>query len=96
MIGMTLENRRSLPESLNHLRLNSIRTDVKFVFPLEPSSPPLEAHRFLLAARSTVFETMFYGSMPEGEEVRIDDTEREIYDNMLRYEKKMVHPVSGT
>ena len=96
MIGMTLENRRSLPESLNHLRLNSIRTDVKFVFPHEPSSPPLEAHRFLLAARSTVFETMFYGSMPEGEEVRVDDTEREIYDNMLRYEKKMVHPVSGT
>ena len=38
-----------------------------------------------------MFETMFYGSMPEGEEVKIDDTEREIYDNMLRYETKITY-----
>ena len=49
----------------------------------------LEAHKFMLAARSSVFRRMFYGSLCEdGRAVRIPDIDMDVFNELLRYDTK--------
>lgn len=75
---------KNISESVSHLLSEELHTDVTFTF---PGSPLLvKGHKLLLAARSSVFERMFYGSLPEkGEKVEIIDVEPEIFQVFIKY-----------
>ncbi|XP_060085733.1 BTB/POZ domain-containing protein 6-like [Ylistrum balloti] len=76
----------SVTKSLSALCLDASLSDVKFVFPEEPGKVGIPAHRLILAMRSAVFRTMFYGSLPEkGPEVKIVDIASDIFSSVLRY-----------
>lgn len=45
----------------------------------------VRAHKIILAGQSLVFKTMFFGSMPEKDEIKINDISFEIFYSMLRY-----------
>ena len=70
-------------KSVEYLYEHKSMADVTFNF---PGQDPIRAHKVILGMRSSVFETMFYGSMAEvNGEVTITDIERPIFDLILRY-----------
>lgn len=72
----------SLLKTFDSLILNGRLSDITFV--VEGKS--IAAHRFLLAARSSVFETMFYGSLnSDATTVPITDCNYDVFHTMLIY-----------
>lgn len=51
----------------------------------EEISEQIPAHKFILATFSDAFETMFYGSLPEGSEVKVPDASPTGFRTFLRY-----------
>ncbi|KAM7303926.1 BTB/POZ domain-containing protein 6-A-like [Ixodes scapularis] len=66
--------------------LNGRHTDVEFLVE-NGSDPPksFRAHKVVLAMRSEVFEVMFYGNLPEQDNVRITDLHPDGFSNFLKY-----------
>lgn len=44
----------------------------------------IRAHKFVLAANSPVFKTMFYGPIPVKDEIVITDVSLEVFQSMLK------------
>lgn len=65
--------------------LNGKHTDVEFLVE-NGSDPPksFRAHKVVLAMRSEVFEVMFYGNLPEQDNVRITDLHPDGFFNFLK------------
>lgn len=83
----TIRNHQ-VPESLCKLYLNDDMADVFFVFTNTGEADDvkrLTAHRLILAAASPVFHQMFYGDLPEGEDVIISDCSFEAFTEFLQY-----------
>ncbi|CAN8030357.1 unnamed protein product, partial [Ixodes persulcatus] len=61
-------------------------TDVEFLVQ-HGSDPPksFRAHKMVLAMRNEVFETMFYGSLPERGQVRVTDLHPDGFSAFLKY-----------
>ncbi|CAN7942293.1 unnamed protein product [Ixodes pacificus] len=61
-------------------------TDVEFLVE-HGSEPPksFRAHKMVLAMRNEVFETMFYGSLPEKDQVRVTDLHPDGFSAFLKY-----------
>ncbi|CAN8000184.1 unnamed protein product, partial [Ixodes hexagonus] len=61
-------------------------TDVEFLVDDGSGSPrSFRAHKLVLAMRNEVFETMFYGSLPEGDQVTITDLHPDGFSTFLMY-----------
>ncbi|CAN8007580.1 unnamed protein product [Ixodes pacificus] len=62
-------------------------TDVEFLVErgFDNSPRSFRAHKMVLAMRNEVFEAMFYGNLPEGDQVRITDLEPDGFSTFLRY-----------
>ncbi|XP_053392569.1 BTB/POZ domain-containing protein 3-like [Mercenaria mercenaria] len=61
-------------------------TDVKFRCKDHDDDERIHAHKTILAARSPVFQAMFFGAFAEcREEVSIKDAKKEIFELLLRY-----------
>lgn len=72
----------SLLKTFDSLLLNKQLSDVTFVV----EGTKIAAHRFLLAARSSVFEAMFYGPLKsDTETVTITDCYLDIFQTVLMY-----------
>ncbi|XP_055314004.1 uncharacterized protein LOC129575101 [Sitodiplosis mosellana] len=83
----TIRNHQ-VPESLCKLYLNDDMSDVFFTFPNtgdDETIQRLTAHRLVLAAASPVFHQMFYGDLPEGEDVIISDCSFDAFTEFLQY-----------
>lgn len=84
----TIRNHQ-VPESLCKLYLNEDMSDVYFTFPDIGSGDDtiqrLAAHRLILAAASPVLHQMFYGDLPEGEDVIITDCSFDAFTEFLQY-----------
>lgn len=66
--------------------LNTMTADVFFVCGIdEENKEEVPAHKFLLVTSSDVFETMFHGSLPEGNAVLITDASANGFRAFLRY-----------
>ncbi|WAR04509.1 BTBD6-like protein, partial [Mya arenaria] len=75
---------RSLAETNLHMFEKGLGTDI--VLKMGEKAQQLPCHKFILASRSPVFYTMFYGGLPEtGSEVIIPDIEYDIMVDFLRY-----------
>ena len=62
---------------------NGLLADV--VFLVGPGSQRIPAHKYMLAAGSSVFYAMFYGELAENKkEITIPDVEPQAFRNMLR------------
>ncbi|XP_029850503.3 BTB/POZ domain-containing protein 6-A-like [Ixodes scapularis] len=61
-------------------------TDVEFLVE-HGSDPPksFKAHKMVLAMRNEVFETMFYGNLPEKDQVRVTDLHPDGFSAFLEY-----------
>ncbi|CAN7980279.1 unnamed protein product, partial [Ixodes pacificus] len=64
--------------------LDGLHTDVEFLVGDCPCMR-IKAHKLILAMRNDVFETMFYGSMPEKGEVLIPDLHPDGFRGFLSY-----------
>lgn len=61
-------------------------SDCKFIVGQEPHQQTLEAHKLFLAMSSPVFEAMFFGGIPEKNDViPIRDVQPEAFKAMLEY-----------
>ena len=58
----------------------------------EDGETKIEAHKFLLAGVSPVFQGMFYGPMKETGEVVVKETTPEAFKTMIKY---IYHPIGG-
>ena len=58
----------------------------------EDQETKIEAHKFLLAGVSPVFQGMFYGPMKETGEVVVKETTPEAFKEMVKY---IYHPIGG-
>lgn len=76
----TMSNRDADSFLLN----NKILSDVKFVFP-NCQHEEIFAHTFLLSKKSPVFFTMFHGSLKEGSTVKIVDSLRLSFLELLKF-----------
>lgn len=71
---MSLKLRNQLiTESISKLYLDDGSADVKFVFESDGITTTIPAHKAILASSSPVFYAMFYGSLKEGNSVKITD-----------------------
>ena len=80
---------KSLTQCLSHMLQNEITTDVTFLVASQDSTKPttrISAHKFMLRARSPVFEVMFGRAYVESSsnDVEIIDSEPEHFRDMLR------------
>lgn len=77
-----IRREESLVKTLDSLILNSRLSDVTFVV----QGKEIAAHRFLLAARSSVFEAMFYGSLKSDTKIiTITDCSFDVFQTTLMY-----------
>ncbi|XP_060589274.1 BTB/POZ domain-containing protein 6-B-like [Ruditapes philippinarum] len=94
--GSHTQSNQSLPAAWQHdkalgdcmikLYENNLWTDVKFRCKGHDENEGIHAHKIVLAARSPVFQAMFYGPCAEGtEEIVLESTEAETFDLLLRY-----------
>lgn len=65
--------------------LNKFTADVFFICGDEENKERIPAHKFILATFSDAFETMFYGSLPESNEIKIPDASPIGFRTFLRY-----------
>ncbi|KAK3103017.1 hypothetical protein FSP39_015791 [Pinctada imbricata] len=73
-----------LKECIEKIGVSGDYSDVNFVFPNEENKT-LHAHKFVLAARSSVFGTMFYGSLPETGDITLQHQTSRVFHDFLRY-----------
>ena len=74
---------------------SDLPTDVSFLVQGENGEDretKIEAHKFLLAGVSPVFQGMFYGPMKETGEVVVKETTPEAFKTMVQY---IYHPIGG-
>lgn len=82
---------KSLKECNKYMLENEIATDVCFeVGPRDGHQGLVRAHKYILIARSAVFEAMFCGGMSESKadansKIPITDVEVEIFEELLRW-----------
>ncbi|XP_037035000.1 BTB/POZ domain-containing protein 6-A-like [Bradysia coprophila] len=65
--------------------LNEETADVFFLCGNNEMEERIPAHKILLAASTDVFDTMFYGPLREGDEIKIDDATPDGFRQFLRY-----------
>ena len=79
---------KSLTQCLSHMLQNEITTDVTFMVASQDptkATSRISAHKFMMRARSPVFEAMFSGDYVESSnDVKIVDSEPEHFRDMLR------------
>lgn len=76
------ENQRA--SSIGHkLYLNAKTADVKFVF--KDSTDSVAAHKNILSVNSPVFDTMFYGSLPEQGDILIADASPQAFKEFVQF-----------
>ncbi|XP_053401194.1 BTB/POZ domain-containing protein 6-B-like [Mercenaria mercenaria] len=77
---------KSLAACMVELFDKSLWTDVKFHFKNQEQEQTIQAHRIVLAARSPVFQAMFFGPCADGKtEIELKDVEKETFLLFLRY-----------
>ena len=83
---MAVENWRTgkkVLECNKYMLDNQLYCDVKFK--VGKAGKLVGAHKYVLASRSSVFATMFYGGLPETSDViEISDIEPDMFDILLR------------
>lgn len=82
---MSASKAKQLFNGISKQYLNAATADVFFLFGDVKSEEKVPAHKLLLIAYSGVFETMFYGSLPEGNAVMIMDASANGFRAFLRY-----------
>ena len=71
-------------ECNKHMLDNHLYCDVKFQ--VGKAGRLINAHKYVLASRSSVFAAMFYGGLPETSDVIVvSDIDPEVFDILLRY-----------
>ncbi|XP_053394972.1 uncharacterized protein LOC123524307 [Mercenaria mercenaria] len=77
---------KNLRDCLTELYDRSLWTDVKFRCKDHDENGKIYAHKIVLAARSSVFQAMFFGQCSDGkDEVHLDQAETKTLDVFLRY-----------
>ncbi|XP_053401193.1 uncharacterized protein LOC128557616 [Mercenaria mercenaria] len=77
---------RYLATCMEEMFDRSLWTDVKFHCKDHEEDETIQAHKIVLAARSPVFQAMFYGPCADGkDEFELKDTEKDIFLLLLRY-----------
>ncbi|XP_045194650.2 BTB/POZ domain-containing protein 6-like [Mercenaria mercenaria] len=77
---------KSLGACMVELFDRGLWTDVKFHFKNQEQEQMIQAHRIVLAARSPVFQAMFFGPCADGKtEIELKDVEKDIFLLFLRY-----------
>ncbi|XP_045193708.2 BTB/POZ domain-containing protein 1-like [Mercenaria mercenaria] len=77
---------RYLVSCMKEMYDRSLWTDVKFHCKDHEEEETIQAHKIVLAARSPVFQAMFYGPCADGkDEVELKDTEKDIFHLLLRF-----------
>ncbi|XP_053401103.1 BTB/POZ domain-containing protein 1-like [Mercenaria mercenaria] len=77
---------RYLVSCMKEMYDRSLWTDVKFHCKDHEEEETIQAHKIVLAARSPVFQAMFYGPCADGkDEFELKDTEKDIFLLLLRY-----------
>ncbi|XP_055316914.1 BTB/POZ domain-containing protein 6-B-like [Sitodiplosis mosellana] len=72
-------------ELIAKIYLNEQLADVHFVFEFDDDVQKVPAHKLILASLSPVFHTMFYGSLKEGNEVKIEDADANAFKEFLQF-----------
>ncbi|KAL3847899.1 hypothetical protein ACJMK2_018790 [Sinanodonta woodiana] len=75
----------SLTESIYTMFEKELWTDVNFILKTKEDRVEVKAHRLVLAARSPVFQAMFYGRMATNGKVTIEDISPDTFKLFLRY-----------
>lgn len=70
---------------IRQLFLNERTADVYFVFFFENPPVRIAAHKSILAVSTIVFDTMFYGKIPEKGDVEIKDVSSKAFTSFLNY-----------
>lgn len=88
---------KSIDTSISGLYLNSDLADVNFAFKGNGSTVLVPAHKLILASASSVFRTMFFGSLPEKEIVEIVDATADEFEEFLQlfYLRKIKQPMEN-
>jgi hypothetical protein len=76
---------KALGDCMIKLYENNLWTDVKFKCKDHDDNERIHAHKIVLAARSPVFQAMFFGPCTEGKnEILLDSIKGETFDLFLR------------
>lgn len=82
----TIVASKAATAAIKSLYSNEINADVNFVFNWSTENEvKLPAHKILLSAISPVFQSIFYGSSIESNEIRISDASAEAFKQFLQY-----------
>ncbi|XP_067660693.1 BTB/POZ domain-containing protein 6-like [Haliotis asinina] len=74
---------KPFPETNLHMLESSLLADVTFL--VGEHRETIQAHKFILVSRSSVFHAMFCGSVPETGQVLIPDVQKDNFTIFLRY-----------
>lgn len=69
--------------AIGRLHLSEKGADVHFIF--RSTDERIPAHKVILAASSPVFDTAFFGSMPEKNEINVEDACADAYKEFLQF-----------
>lgn len=70
---------------ISKMYLDGVSADIKFTFKLDDQVEIVPAHKTILASASSVFYTMFYGSLKEGESVEIVDASAGAFEEFMKF-----------
>jgi speckle-type POZ protein len=85
-INTAWQRDKVLGECMIELYENNLWTDVKFKCSDSETYERVHAHKIVLAARSPVFQELFFGTCTDvKEEIVLDSTTEETFDLFLRY-----------
>lgn len=88
---------RRIVERSTMIYCSKKHADCSFQVGSDEESQVVTAHKLILAMSSSVFDTMFYGSLPEDQTpIIVPDIEPEIFEAMLRYIYMEVVDVDAT
>lgn len=85
LVGGSSYVNQHLTTDLKRVFLSDKTADVHFVFVDNDQIVRVPAHKILLAARSEVFETMFYGKMKETDNIQIVDASVAAFKEFLQF-----------
>ncbi|KAL3885807.1 hypothetical protein ACJMK2_025844 [Sinanodonta woodiana] len=83
-VKMGWQSDNTLSESLAFMLQNELWTDVTFTFKSQEGVIQVKGHTVILAARSPVFQAMFYGRIDSKREVEIEDASPESFQLFLK------------